>query len=250
MIGTRWTKAGLGATLVVGVGALAGCGGGGVVDTAHLTSNQINANKNGDLAETTGDQLAKEVPGGAGKPTVMGDLAADLLIVCAGTNAQPNGGPDPSQAALSMYEQSSAGNATANTASTASLSSSSSSAATTTPVTSDGADTSAVTTTVKNYLSAAASGEGQTACAQLTPGEASALLETVTSNGTNAASCTDALDQTSKTLDASDKQTLISAQVTNVQVTGDTATATVAGASWNVSLQEVDGRWLISGGIT
>jgi hypothetical protein len=75
-------------------------------------------------------------------------------------------------------------------------------------------------------------------------------LQSVTANlpSLNATSCADALDKTAQSLNASDRQTLNSATVTNVQVSGDTAMASV-GTPQPATLTKVGGRWLISGGI-
>ncbi len=226
--------------IVVDSLALGACGGSGGVDPNSLTCSQVNSHQ-GDVVESAASQLAKQIPGGANNPKVAGTLAGDMDIVCAARDV-----PHPARAALAMYKHGNTGNSTT---STASGESSSSTTAETAPSEPDGADVSAITTTMKNYLSAVAGGDGQTACAQLTPGEAGAVLQTVSSNGINASSCADALDKTSQALDASNKQTLISAQVTNVQVTSDTATASIQGATQQPSFQKVGGRWLISAGI-
>lgn len=69
-----------------------------------------------------------------------------------------------------------------------------------------------------------------------------------------ATSCVDAIDRLSGLLTAdqkrADKQKLINAQVINIHVKGDSATADIQGGTQTAQFERVGGRWLISGGIS
>lgn len=99
--------------------------------------------------------------------------------------------------------------------------------------------------TVETYLTAVADGDGATACAQLTPGAQSEVVEKAPSG---AKTCADAIGSESRSISPSYRSVLLAAIVSNVQVNGGLATATVQGAPATLSFTKVGGRWLINGG--
>lgn len=110
----------------------------------------------------------------------------------------------------------------------------------------------AVQNTVKTYLSAFADGNGQKACDQLTGQETRTIVQGAVERlpELQSATCPDALSKLSGSLGADEKQTLRDAKITNVHVTGDSATAEVVGGTQTADLTKAHGRWLISGGLT
>jgi hypothetical protein len=113
-----------------------------------------------------------------------------------------------------------------------------------------GDDSSEVSDTITTYLSAIASGDGDEACEQLTSSEAAKVFQEATSAlpELRATGCADALTKLSESI-GGERKVLESAEVTDVKIDGDTATAGVVGGSATADLTKVDGTWLISGGI-
>ena len=109
------------------------------------------------------------------------------------------------------------------------------------------ADTSQISSTLTTYLSGLADGNGRKACDQLTD-EARTVLDI--SAGVGATSCVDAIHKLSQNLRGDEKQTLRRAEVVNIHVSGDRATADALGANQIAQLVKSGGHWSISGGIT
>jgi hypothetical protein len=112
-------------------------------------------------------------------------------------------------------------------------------------------DADRIQQTVKTYLSALADGDGAKACDQLTGDQTRAVVDHAITSlpELQASGCADALTKLSGSLGADEKQTLRDAKVTQVQVSGDSATAEVVGGSKTAELQKSHGRSLISGGL-
>ena len=108
-------------------------------------------------------------------------------------------------------------------------------------------DAGQIGSTLTAYLSALADGNGRKACDRLTAEEARAVLDTA--SGVRATSCVDAIEKLSQNLGDDEKRTLRGANVTNIHVNGDRATADALGAAQIAQLVKSGGRWLISGGI-
>lgn len=115
-----------------------------------------------------------------------------------------------------------------------------------------GGDEGAVEDTVQTYLSALANSDGATACDQLT-GEAQREvvasmraqlpeLETTT--------CEDGLTMLGANIGADEEGALADVEFESVVIDGDSATATPEAGTGEAELVKVDGRWLISGGVT
>lgn len=133
-------------------------------------------------------------------------------------------------------------------------------------------DKKAVENTVRTYLNALASGNGDRACAQLTGAAQGEVVELITKTlDLRVATCADALDNVAKKTggDAAEKvcgarpeadckriAEKTAARVLNetkdadlrVQVSGDSATASAAAGpdGYSSELRKVDGKWLIS----
>ena len=107
-------------------------------------------------------------------------------------------------------------------------------------------DNSKITSTIKSYLTAVANGNGQAACAELTPAAAQQVRQDATSLG--ATGCADAINRVSASIGAA-KQALLKAKITSITITGSTATAQLQGGTRAPKLQKVGGRWLIAGGL-
>ena len=111
-------------------------------------------------------------------------------------------------------------------------------------------DAEQVKATVTTYLVALANGDGQRACDQLTGEQvralASAAVEQVPELG--ATSCVEVVESLAKQMGGDEKATLRDADVFDVSITGDTATAFVR-LGKPIELRRVAGAWLISGGV-
>ena len=111
-------------------------------------------------------------------------------------------------------------------------------------------DTDAVRATIIGYLDALASGDGGRACDQLTGEQVRAVvsiaIEQVPELG--ALTCAEAVASLAEQLGADEKATLRDAEVFDVTIDGETATASI-GTGVPIALRRADGRWLISSGI-
>jgi hypothetical protein len=113
-------------------------------------------------------------------------------------------------------------------------------------------DEAGVEDTITSYLSSIASGDGGTACEQLSGFEARSIFEEalIVLPELRATSCADALTELSGSLGGPEKDALEAAEVEQVKVDGDVATARIVGGTKTASLEKIDNRWVISGGIT
>jgi hypothetical protein len=111
-------------------------------------------------------------------------------------------------------------------------------------------DAGRVEATVTTYLRAFADGDGPRACDQLTGEQMRALasmaVEQVPELG--ATSCVEVVRRFAQQLGSDEKATMREADVFDVTVTGDRATAFVR-RGHPVELRLIGGAWLISGGI-
>jgi hypothetical protein len=114
----------------------------------------------------------------------------------------------------------------------------------------EASDSEQVKATVMTYLHAVADGDGQRACDQLTGEQVRALatmaVERVPELG--ATSCVEIVRSLAQQIGSDEKATMRSADVFDVSITGDTATAFVRRGQ-PIELRHVAGAWLISGGI-
>jgi hypothetical protein len=115
-----------------------------------------------------------------------------------------------------------------------------------------GDDEERITRVVDDYLTALASGNGERACAQLTPGAQKEAVETVTAAFPDAGgmSCEDAIAELSADTDQRRKETMLNPKVEDVAVSGDSATARVKGLSGTARLQRVEDAWKLIRNLT
>jgi hypothetical protein len=113
-------------------------------------------------------------------------------------------------------------------------------------------DTAEVENTITTYLTGVAEGDGDGACSQLTgdenrkfwASEAEQLPEL------HLTGCADTVEKLSESIGASEKKMLEDAEVIDVKVEGDHATARLKGGDErDIDLIEEEGDWLISGGL-
>ncbi len=102
-----------------------------------------------------------------------------------------------------------------------------------------------VASAVKTYLSALARGNGQVACGQLTDAAVQQLIQATASAGVT--TCPAAVKEIAGQLGGDGKQKLLTATVTNVQVSGTTSIAEVRSGTNTARLSKIGGRWLIAG---
>lgn len=109
----------------------------------------------------------------------------------------------------------------------------------------------AVTMTLKQYLRAVATGNGQLACDQLAPAAQRTIIGDGAKLGTS--TCATTFEKVAPNLTAAQKKAALSkanSLKVTVRVTGDRATAQVAGGSGAAQLQNVNGQWRLSGAAT
>lgn len=108
-----------------------------------------------------------------------------------------------------------------------------------------------VADTLTTYLDALANGDGQEACDQLTGAQNRRILEGAVSFLPELAStsCADALTKLGEGIGADERELLNDAEIVNVEVDGDSATAQIDGGTGTAELEKPGDRWLISGGI-
>lgn len=104
--------------------------------------------------------------------------------------------------------------------------------------------------TVKTYLSAAANGDGATACSVVAPAAQNEALKLARSQGIKASSCANLFSQLKAAMNAAQRSTLRNAKVSSVIVRGNTATVRLKGGTTPATLEKSDGKWLITGGFT
>lgn len=106
--------------------------------------------------------------------------------------------------------------------------------------------------TITSYFAALASGDGANACAQLTGNERRLLFANLATRipELSAATCADAVSKLAANLGADETARLKHVEVTNIAINGQTATATIAGATKQATLTKTNGQWLISGGLS
>lgn len=102
---------------------------------------------------------------------------------------------------------------------------------------------------IDTYVKAVASGNGAQACSVLTPALQQRLVTAVSGAGHHFSNCASLFSAVSSHLTAAQRQKFSSAKVTHVTTTGNTATATVSGATRQPQLTKSGSRWLISGGL-
>jgi Flp pilus assembly protein TadD len=115
-----------------------------------------------------------------------------------------------------------------------------------------GGDKDKVQAVIKTYLGAFAAGDGQKACDQMTGEMAREVLASAAQDvpGLNATSCPDAITKTAASLGGDEKQKLHTVKFAATTVNGDQATAMFEGATSDVELHKIGGRWFISGGLS
>ena len=111
-----------------------------------------------------------------------------------------------------------------------------------------GPSIAAVKKVERTYLTAVATGDGATACSQLT----SAQIQAVTQSGASigAVSCPAAIHDFSRSLKGPAQHDLLAAQIVNPQVNGNAASVQLKGSTQTYTFAKVGGKWLISGGIS
>ena len=107
---------------------------------------------------------------------------------------------------------------------------------------------SQVASTIKTYLADLAHGNGPAACNQLTAAATQELASAA--SGSTPKTCPGAVEEAAKELKGDEAQTLLDAKIIDVHVDGNTATANLKGGTRAAQLTKVNGRWLISGGVT
>jgi hypothetical protein len=112
-------------------------------------------------------------------------------------------------------------------------------------------NTEQVKATVTTYLDALANGDGQRACNQLTGAQVRALARVAVERlpELGVTSCIDLVRSLAEQLGSDEKATMRSADVFDITITGDTATAFLKRGN-PIELRHVAGAWLISGGVT
>jgi hypothetical protein len=98
------------------------------------------------------------------------------------------------------------------------------------------------------YLTAIATGDGATACSQLTSAQIQAVVQSGASIG--AVSCPAAIHDFARTLKAAAQHQLETAQIVNPQVNGNAASVQLKGSTRTYTFAKVGGKWLISGGVS
>lgn len=107
-------------------------------------------------------------------------------------------------------------------------------------------DTAAVQKTMMTYMTGVAHGDGAAACGALSPAASRQIVAVGRSEGYK--TCESAIQGISKKLPAATKDQLRSVRVTDVHVSGSSATAKYKGSAATVHLTKSGGRWYISGG--
>jgi hypothetical protein len=113
-------------------------------------------------------------------------------------------------------------------------------------------DEDKVAESVQAYLGALADGDGEEACSHLSGNGQRELVGFVSQQlpeiGT--ISCPEVVEQLSGTIGPDEKPRLEDAEVTNVEINGDAATATIEGATVSPMLVKSGDDWLIDSGFT
>ena len=114
-----------------------------------------------------------------------------------------------------------------------------------------GGDSDNVSQTLQTYLAALAQGNGKEACDQMTGDQARRMLQEAAAflPELQPTSCADALSKLGGSLGGEETEALESAEVTNMKIDGDSATAELVGGTQTAKLTKNGDLWLISGGI-
>lgn len=114
-----------------------------------------------------------------------------------------------------------------------------------------GSDEAEVEGTVRAYLQAFAAGNGEEACSQLTGAQARSLFAeaVILLPELRITSCSDAVQKLAGSLGGPEREALDGAQIDAVKIDGDTATATIKGATQTARLTRESDGWFISGGL-
>jgi hypothetical protein len=111
-----------------------------------------------------------------------------------------------------------------------------------------GPEIASVKKTERAYLTAIATGDGATACRQLTTDQVQAVIQAAASLG--ATSCPAAIAAFTHSLSAAAKHDLLSAQIVNVQINGNAGSAQIKGSSRIYGFTKQHSTWLISSGVS
>jgi hypothetical protein len=111
-----------------------------------------------------------------------------------------------------------------------------------------GPEIASVKKTERAYLSAIATGDGATACRQLTNDQVQAVIQAAASLG--ATTCPAAIEAFTHSLSAAAKHDLLTAQIVNVQINGNAGSAQIKGSSRTYGFTKQHGKWLISSGVS
>jgi hypothetical protein len=117
-----------------------------------------------------------------------------------------------------------------------------------------GDDASKAQDTVSTAVSGLAKGDAKTVCNQLTVPAQRRLLVLLAHNplgfpDIQATNCLDAVTKLHGKLTQPQRNVLVDGEVEKAKVTGDKATVHVTGAGMTASLQKINGRWMITGGL-
>ncbi len=112
-------------------------------------------------------------------------------------------------------------------------------------------DPTKIRQTISSYFDALASGDGTKACTQLTGNERRMFVASTAARlpEFHATTCADAISKLAANVGADETSRLKHANITKIAVKGQTATATIAGATKQATLTKTDGQWLIAGGL-
>jgi hypothetical protein len=110
-------------------------------------------------------------------------------------------------------------------------------------------DLSTPSATIKTYLNAVGSGNGQAACDTLSPKLQQQAVQSAKATGIKADTCAQLFSQVKSHLTADQRKKFTNAKVIKVKETGNTATVSVEGASSSPELTKTGGKWLITGGV-
>lgn len=103
--------------------------------------------------------------------------------------------------------------------------------------------------TVEAYFSALADGDGPAACDELTTNARTELVQLGAEAGVGTIDCEEIADDLSSLIGESDANTLRNAEITEIEINGDEATATVEGATAEPTLVKSGADWQIDSGL-
>lgn len=111
-------------------------------------------------------------------------------------------------------------------------------------------DENGVRAAIVGYFDGFADGDGEAACAHVTGNAKIELVELAASAGIDSVSCATIVEELSGLIGASEVDRLRDLTVTNIEIDGARATATIQGATVRPTLTESDGAWYIDSGFT